>query len=376
MSDLNFDHHQFEGDAYPVSAKTCITFEDYRSMQTATRCAAPVAFVPPFALNDKQLQRVLLKRAWGYIYGGLPMPEAINREELNEAATAKATRGYAICKTASPIQQEQADRHMAAVSRAGGFLQLHASIAFRSWRLGMDSVSVAATLAMTPAAVRQALWRMRAVAKKLGYEVGRAGYTAGTTRPRGTSAKILRLNAEVLEQYKSGTPISEIAINVFGYAPDSHYGAPRVRKILKAAGAFVPKPKRQKRKARMNAAIISASVREQIVAQYAAGTRTPQIAAQTGCRNDQVRRVLKQAGVYQGRMWYKVGPKETAQIIAAYLDGGSLKKIAKQIGCGRRLVRRTIRKVAPSKNRAQQARLLQDWLTAFNSSEPAPHPTA
>lgn len=230
MSSLNFDQYQFEGSrAFPVSAKTGISYEDYRSMQTATRGATPVAWVPPFSLNDKQLQKVLLLRVWRYIRGSRPMPETINREAINKAATAKALRGYEIGKLASAIQHEIVKKHRAAVRKAGGFLELHASIAFRSWRLGMDSVEVAASIGMTPQAVRQALWRMRAVAKQLGFDVGRAGHTAGKVRT--PTPEMLRLREQAMALYKSGKKISEIE-TMLGYS--------RIRRILKAAGVYVP----------------------------------------------------------------------------------------------------------------------------------------
>jgi hypothetical protein len=234
MSSLNFDQYQFEGSrAFPVSAKTSISYEDYRSMQTATRGATAIPWVPPFSLNDKHLQKVLLVRVWRYIRNSRPMPETINREEINKAATAKALCGYKIGKLASAIQHEIVEKHRAAVRKAGGFLQLHASIAFRSWRLGMDSVEVAASVGMTPQAVRQALWRMRAVAKKLGYDVGRAGHTAGKYRQ-------LIAGDEVVEHYKSGKSISKVATEL-------ECSSSCIRRILKDAGCQIRQAGRRKK---------------------------------------------------------------------------------------------------------------------------------
>jgi hypothetical protein len=181
---LLFDNYQFEGrGAYPVSAETRIAFDDYwRSMHCEQHRAKPAPWVPPFALNDKQLQKVLLMRAWRYIHNGSPMPHNVKREEVNREATAKALRGYGIRDDAPPIQHVIQDKHKTAVRKAGGLLAMHAAIAFRAWRLGMDSVAVAETLGMTPQAVRQALWRMRDTARRLGLDVGHAGYTAGKKR--------------------------------------------------------------------------------------------------------------------------------------------------------------------------------------------------
>lgn len=189
MSSLHFDQHQFERRSAPVNGKNGISFDDAKFMQTQRHKSKPAAWVPPFAMNDSQLQKVLLLRAWLYVGRGrsrrkLPDPDSISRQEINRAATAKALRGYIIRPDAPAVQHQAHAIHQAAVRRAGGFLQLLAAIAFRSWRLGMDSVEVAETLGTTPQAVRVYLWRFRDIAKRLGFEVGRAGHTAGMTRKK------------------------------------------------------------------------------------------------------------------------------------------------------------------------------------------------
>jgi hypothetical protein len=181
VSDLHFDPYQFANrGAFPVSAETCLAFSDYHTMHTKHRAENPAAWVPPFALNDKQLQQVLLLRAWRYVHNrGIP-PTDLNK--INADATAKALKGNSIAADAPAIQREMVKAHIAAVRKAGGYLQLHAAIAFRSWRLGMTSVEVAESLGMTPYAVRVALWRLRDAAKKLGFDAGRVGHTAGMRR--------------------------------------------------------------------------------------------------------------------------------------------------------------------------------------------------
>lgn len=183
MNDLHFDPYQFANrSAFPVSAETSIAFSDYRTMHTELHKAKPAAWVPPFALNDKQLQQALLLRVFRYVHNGEIMPQYVDREKLNRAATAKALKGNNVAASAPAIQREMVRKHRSAVRKAGGFLQLHAAIAFRAWRLGMNSVEVAESLSMTPQAARQALWRLRDVAKELGFDVGRTGYTAGKQR--------------------------------------------------------------------------------------------------------------------------------------------------------------------------------------------------
>lgn len=178
---LHFDNFQFENrGAYPASAKSCLAFSDIRTMHTEHHDGNPAAWVPPFALNDKQLQQTLLLRAWRYVHNrGIPPADL---HKINADATAKALKGSCVAADAPAIQREMVRKHIAAVRRAGGYMQLHAAIAFRSWRLGMSSVEVAESLGMTPYAVRVALWRLRDAAKKLGFDVGRVGHTAGMKR--------------------------------------------------------------------------------------------------------------------------------------------------------------------------------------------------
>ena len=127
------------------------------------------------------------------------------------------------------------------------------AIAFRSWRLGMDSVEVAETLGTTPQAVRVYLWRFRDIAKRLGFEVGRAGHTAGMTRKKPSICRhrkkpllhnqlLLKKfsRARVVELYTSGLGIPDIAVQM-GY--QRGHGKNRVRAHLRAAGILPPKEK-------------------------------------------------------------------------------------------------------------------------------------
>ena len=257
MSSLHFDQHQFERRSAPVNGKNGISFDDAKFMQTQRHKSKPAAWVPPFAMNDSQLQKVLLLRAWLYVGRGrsrrkLPDPDSISREEINRAATTKALRGYTIRPDAPAIQHQAHAIHQAAIRRAGGFLQLLAAIAFRSWRLGMDSVEVAETLGTTPQAVRVYLWRFRDIAKRLGFEVGRAGHTAGMTRKKPSICRrrkpllhnrlLLKKfsRARVVELYTSGLRIPDIAVQM-GY--QRGHGKNRVRAHLRAAGILPPKEK-------------------------------------------------------------------------------------------------------------------------------------
>lgn len=328
MSNLHFDHHQFERRSVPVNGKNGISFDDAKRMQTQSRSTKPAAWVPPFAMSDAKLQKVLLVRAWRYVHGSacrklIPHPESINREEINRAATAKALRGYTIRPDAPAIQHQAHAMHQASVRLAGGFLQLMASIAFRSWRLGMDSVAVAETLGTSPQAVRASLWRFREIAKRLGFDVGPAGSTAGMKRAEMTkrerSAPRVSAAQRVIALYKAGVPLPEIAVAVGWQRYENRvrwllrsagYPIPYMKMRLDAEPVIVPRKKiqavlgtEQERKSTTGRKGNREFSAPRAVELYKAGWKIAHIAMEMGYRRGQghnrVRRYLRIAGVYK-----------------------------------------------------------------------------
>jgi len=160
------------------------------------------SYIPPFCFNDEQLRDVLCLRAWRYVYKKRPAPASWNYESVNLEATKMALRGHEITADAGEIQHEIINRHIDAIKRSGGYLQLQAAIAWRSWREGAPSTEVAVSLGVSPWMVRQSLRRLRAIAATLGYEVGKRHHSFGddlynrtTTAPalvlRGTAPGLL-----------------------------------------------------------------------------------------------------------------------------------------------------------------------------------------
>jgi hypothetical protein len=181
---LQFDDWQFQGrhQVLAVSAKSSLSFDDFdRSMSTRYR-SEHRCWLPPFALDNKKLRKVLLTRMWRYVHNGAPQPENIDWHELNRIATERALKGHEIRETAPAIQKQMQEQHKAAVCRAAGYLQLQAAIAWRSWRLGQDSVTVAESLGISPGAVRVILQRLRDIARELGFDVGPAHHTRRNKR--------------------------------------------------------------------------------------------------------------------------------------------------------------------------------------------------
>ena len=143
------------------------------------------AFIPAFAFNDEQLRLVLCHRAWRYVHHNGTPPEFWDYEAVNKMATEKALAGHDIDDAAPDRQREMQADHRKAVRRAGGYMELQASIAFKSWRLGMPSPEVAVACRVSPWMVRQSLRRLRGIAARLGFEVGRRHHSlrAGTYNP-------------------------------------------------------------------------------------------------------------------------------------------------------------------------------------------------
>lgn len=182
----SFDPWQFAGKKYyPVEAhqegadgeihSTGISHEDYRRchQERGSRPSFAHKSIPPFARNPQQLQAVLVMRAKKYL---LHRPEGSvvsdDWKVLNRLCTTRALQGYKIDPFAPAVQHEMLERHKEAISRAGGYLELHSAVAYRSWLLGQDSVQVAESLGIDPATVRQNLYRLKAVARELGFDAG------------------------------------------------------------------------------------------------------------------------------------------------------------------------------------------------------------
>jgi hypothetical protein len=190
MSDLHFDPFQFAGRPhYAVSAEytrdgwtsTGVDFSDGMSTQNSSVPRRCKRWTPAFAASPEKLRRVLLQRAWTYLYCKKPFPATADWKTINAAATKRALKpfDYKNCPTHKRGENEA---HVAAVKRAGGYLQLLAAIAYRAWNLGQDSVAVADSLRINPQCVRQHLSRLCGIARALGFETFKQHHTSGLRR--------------------------------------------------------------------------------------------------------------------------------------------------------------------------------------------------
>jgi hypothetical protein len=126
---------------------------------------------PTFYSNKKQLEAVLLSRAWSYVHAGRSIFDiqfrSLDIGELNEIATDRALRGSGV----NELQWPTWEKHIRAVKRFGGYLQYQQRVADTAWGEGKQSKEVAALLDITPAMVRQILHRLTITASCLGFDV-------------------------------------------------------------------------------------------------------------------------------------------------------------------------------------------------------------
>jgi len=162
---------------HPVSAESNIAYEDFSRMHRENHATRQSKWVPPFALNTSQLRRVLLVRCWRYLHNHTPVPETLDWQEMKKAATAHTLQPHKILPASPLVQKLMHAQHVATVIKCGGYLEFSAAIAYRSWRLGQDSVTVAESLGVSPSAVRVNLSRLKDVARSLGFAVGPEHHT-------------------------------------------------------------------------------------------------------------------------------------------------------------------------------------------------------
>ena len=156
-----------------ISADTGISWSDLDKMHIAHHATQRhKRYFTPFAFNDKQLARVIALATWRRSHGGNPpMPENISYLELRELAHRRTNELRAKDISHMPAHaQAKLERMHVALQTAGGFMELQAQIAYRSWRLGQHSTTIAEALNCTPQQVRVNLARLKKIARQLGFD--------------------------------------------------------------------------------------------------------------------------------------------------------------------------------------------------------------
>lgn len=246
MSSLHFDPCQFAARrSRPTDAEYTqngwtsngIAFSDYDRMNTVNS-SVPMRqrqWTPAFAASDEKLRRVLLHRAWLYLHGsGRPASALDDCKTINAAATKKGMEIFTRTFTNCPAHKRcESAAHLAAVKRAGGYLELQAALAYHAWRLGKDSVAIGETLGMSPQSVRVNLNRICEVARKLGYETFPRHYSFGRSHVTIKTTPTDERCDCIIALYKAGKNLSQIA-QAIGYTRS--HGNNYVRGVLLRAG--------------------------------------------------------------------------------------------------------------------------------------------
>jgi hypothetical protein len=142
-----FDQFQFvslhKQKNWAVSADTRIAYSDYERMSTvAAHIPRRTARrIPAFASDMQKLRAVILEAE---------RLRANNKLEEQHTPEAK--------------------EHCRLVAKAGSYRALIAAVAYHSWLERLDSVAVSELMGMKPVAVRQHLFRLNLVARRLGFE--------------------------------------------------------------------------------------------------------------------------------------------------------------------------------------------------------------
>jgi len=190
VNDLpRFDRWAFDNQRpHAASQESSLDFTDLRSIHVENHATPRTRrWVPSFASSDQSLRLVLAWRAWRYVYSGthktLPRKFLTDYTALDKLATAKLKR----CERRAC---HMPGAHFRAVHRCGSYLSLQAAIAYRSWRLGWDSPTIAQGLGVSPAMVRTTLSRLQATAELLGLPINVSHPSKGKARIKINSCEL------------------------------------------------------------------------------------------------------------------------------------------------------------------------------------------
>jgi hypothetical protein len=192
-SSLHFDQFCFQNRPFRAcTPESHLSFQDIGRMHVERRKTFRFqGWIPGFAGNQSQFRRVILCRALAWCgphtRPGAPMPDFATVKRLVDAKfeeRAKTFRGKP-----GDIQYLMFERFKNGVRKAGGYLEFIGALSYRSWLLGMDSCTVAASLGVSPQCVRQQLCRLCATARRLGYEGHTSHWSRGLPRRPTTLAR-------------------------------------------------------------------------------------------------------------------------------------------------------------------------------------------
>lgn len=183
--DLHFDAHQFDRpkisqlvmkanlDYLPDAGMRIVGRKQYR----------PSRWIPEWAHNESKFREVILKRAWHWCRSGRPFPTTVKFDEVFAACNRKLEllkKSRFNSEYAS--RHETLSKHIAAIERAGGYLQMITSLAYLSFRAGLEAPDIAAQMDLSKACVRTHILRLNQAAERLGYQQHVRHHTKGIVR--------------------------------------------------------------------------------------------------------------------------------------------------------------------------------------------------
>jgi len=185
----------------------------------ATAHEMRMLYTPEFSRSDEQLKLALAQQTFMYVCskwggirdffgGGKRVPQELvdNRELLEKLAT-KALKNAKLSKDITWNHYQ----HIAWSEKHGGYLTLHASIAYKAWRLAQDSTTIANEMGMNPNAVRAMLARTCWAALRLGLETFPPHHTCFKDRPKPASFGVPEsLRHFTPCKYDSRLPIADV----------------------------------------------------------------------------------------------------------------------------------------------------------------------
>lgn len=271
-------------DASDVLPHTGRPFREQRSFQF-TRPSHTRRVLPAFALNDLQLQAVLLHAAVQYAFRYKPAPPnfVATLDSVVQCARERTTSDREIAKRRAESGQRQQTlwHHIICIEDAGGYVAFNAAIAYRLWRCEWPTSLIAENLGVDPIYVRNVAQMLAHYAEALGFE----------TYPRQNG----RLPQSELDEIESlfcqGAGITEITRRT-GRSETAVY------KHLKRVGLYVRRGPINKGRVKNYKNDVAAP---EILALWKQGLRVREIHDQLHHSCTRIKRVLKAHGVYAYR---------------------------------------------------------------------------
>ena len=240
-------------------------------------------WMPAFALNDLQLQAVLMQAAIKYSFRNKLVPQDLTPsiDSVIQLAKQRHEADLAHVENSAKLIQNRIYRHLLCVEEAGGYVACISAVAFRCWRLKWPAVFVARDLGLSKRFVYEVKQMLVAYAEELGFPTYLRAPAKGRVPASKGTFKVDR--DAILAHRKAGLGIMEISRRV-GCSSEA------VSRALKISGMYYSR--------QHDAATI-----EKIAALRKHNLKSAEIAAQLNLTVVVVRNILKRLGIPCPKGW-------------------------------------------------------------------------